>query len=263
MCRRKYRVQTLGRADDAARADGLDVLSFGQAEAKARAVVASPECNGNSKIARLTVRQAMERYIEFKHQKGQPVRDVISRSGVHILPALADLVVSELTAEQPLARGHGAQPGAAPGQGQQADRAAPVTDEDVRRRRASANRVLTMLKAALNHAYDEGHVANRDEMAEECSALLRQHHMARLAALALPDRQCAGVGIEVAHFQPRKLAVAAAGFQAGTHQRAKIWFARVDEPLCLCDCEIAHTRHLDLLEWSKSAAPGVPDKHAS
>jgi len=29
-------------------------------------------------------------------------------------------------------------------------------------RRASANRVLTMLKAALNHAYDEGHVANRD-----------------------------------------------------------------------------------------------------
>jgi hypothetical protein len=31
-------------------------------------------------------------------------------------------------------------------------------DEAVRRRRASANRVLTMLKAALNHAYDEGHV---------------------------------------------------------------------------------------------------------
>src|ERR1700730_17529381 len=29
-------------------------------------------------------------------------------------------------------------------------------------RRASANRVLTMLKAALNHAYDEGPVANRD-----------------------------------------------------------------------------------------------------
>src|SRR5262249_21509416 len=38
----------------------------------------------------------------------------------------------------------------------------PSTDENIRARRASANRVLTMLKAALNHAFDEGHVANRD-----------------------------------------------------------------------------------------------------
>jgi len=41
-------------------------------------------------------------------------------------------------------------------------RSEPTTDEEFRQRRASANRVLTMLKAALNHAYDEGHVANRD-----------------------------------------------------------------------------------------------------
>ena len=41
-------------------------------------------------------------------------------------------------------------------------KAAPVGDEAMRARRASANRVLTMLKAALNHAFDEGHVNNRD-----------------------------------------------------------------------------------------------------
>ncbi len=41
-------------------------------------------------------------------------------------------------------------------------KAAPTTEEGVRARRATANRVLTMLKAALNHAYDEGHIANRD-----------------------------------------------------------------------------------------------------
>src|SRR5262245_61926770 len=41
-------------------------------------------------------------------------------------------------------------------------RSEPTTDEEIRQRRASANRVLTMLKAALNHAYDEGHVPNRD-----------------------------------------------------------------------------------------------------
>jgi integrase len=142
------------------------VLSFEQAEAKARAMVASPEAGGgNGKIQGLTVRQAMERYIDFKHQKGQPVRDVVIRGGVHILPALGDLVVSELTAEQ--LRRWLASMAAAPAQlrakgSKPSYRAAPVTDEDVRRRRATANRVLTMLKAALNHAYDEGHVANRD-----------------------------------------------------------------------------------------------------
>jgi integrase len=160
----KYRVQTLGRADDAARANGIDVLSFAQAEAKARAMVASP-ANGNGKLERMTVRQAMERYIEAKRHKGQPIDDLISRSGVHIIPTLGDLVVSELDAEQ-LRRWLATMAAAAaqgrPKAGKVQYRAAPVTDDDVRRRRVSANRVLTMLKAALNHAYDEGHVANRD-----------------------------------------------------------------------------------------------------
>jgi hypothetical protein len=89
-------VQALGRADDAARADGADVLSFEQAKAKAHAMVASPNGNGNDPIVRLTVRQ----YIDYKHHKGQPVGDLISRSNVHITPTLGDLVVSELTAEQ-------------------------------------------------------------------------------------------------------------------------------------------------------------------
>ena len=67
----KYRVQTLGRADDAASADGADVLSFAQAEAKARAMVASPEAGGgNGKIVQLTVRQAMARYVDYKRHKG-------------------------------------------------------------------------------------------------------------------------------------------------------------------------------------------------
>src|SRR5215471_2108696 len=155
----KYRVQALGRADDAA------VLSFEQAKAKAHAMVTSPGGNGNGPIVRLTVRQAMQRYIDYKHQKGQPVGDFISRTNVHIIPTLGDLVVSELTAEQ-LRRwlaimAHSPAQRRAKGNKPQF-RPEPTTDEERRARRASANRVLTMLKAALNHAYDEGHVANRD-----------------------------------------------------------------------------------------------------
>jgi hypothetical protein len=118
--------------------------------------------------APLTVRQAMERYVEFKHHKGQPVQDTISRSTVHILPSLGDLVVAELTAEQ--LRRWLSTMAAAPAQsrprgGKPRFRAAPATAEEARARRATANRVLTVLKAALNHAFDEGHVGNRDAWA--------------------------------------------------------------------------------------------------
>jgi integrase len=157
----KYRTATLGVADDAATADGRRVLSFEQAEAMARAMLEIAP----AKVHRLTVRQAMARYIDYKRASGQSVNDVVSRSAVHILPALGDRVIAELTAEQ--LRRWLATMAAAPAQsrpkaGKPQFKPAAVTDEAVRARRASANRVLTMLKAALNHAFDEGHVANRD-----------------------------------------------------------------------------------------------------
>jgi len=158
----KYRMTPLGLADDDAKADGVRVLSYKHAEAKARAVVEMP--NGG-KIERLTVRQALDRYIEHKRDQGQAVSDILSRGTAHILPTLGDLVVAELTAE--ILRKWLAAMAAAPAQSRPKDgkpqyRDEPSTDEEVRARRASANRVLTMLKAALNHAYDEGHVSNRD-----------------------------------------------------------------------------------------------------
>jgi integrase len=159
----KYRTSTLGLADEVEFADGVRVLSYEQAEAKARAMVEAP--NGGSKIERLTVRQALERYIDHKRDLGQPVADVLSRGTVHIVPPLGDLVVAELTAET--LRKWLATMAAQPAQTRSKDnkpqfRSAPKSDEALRARRATANRVLTMLKAALNHAYDEGHVANRD-----------------------------------------------------------------------------------------------------
>jgi hypothetical protein len=159
----RYSLMTLGFADDAQTANGRTILSFDQAEAKARTMVATP--NGGGKIERLTVRQALKRYIEYKRTRGQPVYDVQSRGTAHILPSLGDLVVAELTAEQ--LRSWLATLAASPRQtrpkaGVPQYKLAADDDQAVRRRRSSANRVLTMLKAALNHAYDEGHVGNRD-----------------------------------------------------------------------------------------------------
>ena len=57
-------------------------------------MVAAP--NGG-KVVNLTVRQAMARYVDYKRLQGQPVNDLPRRSNAHILPALGDLVVAELT----------------------------------------------------------------------------------------------------------------------------------------------------------------------
>ena len=100
-----------------------------------------------------------------KPDEGQPVSDLINRTAVHILPNLGNLVVAELTAER-LRRWLAAM-AENPAQTRSKDgkpqyKAGPVTDEEKRRRKSTANRVLTMLKAALNHAFDEGHVSNRD-----------------------------------------------------------------------------------------------------
>jgi integrase len=107
----------------------------------------------------------MEAYTEAKRAAGQPVDDLISRTRVHILPVLGAVVVEDLTAER--LRRWLATMANTPGQwrprGSRPNyRPEPVTEEDIRRRRVSANRVATMLKAALNFAYDEGHVSNRD-----------------------------------------------------------------------------------------------------
>jgi len=157
----KYTTLTMARADDAERANGTTILSFEQAEARARTLVDTPA----GPIHRLTVGDAFNRYVEFKRSRGQPVADLLSRGRAHILPQLGDLVVVELTAE--VLRRWLATMAVAPAQtrpknGRPQFQPEPENDEDIRRRRASANRVLTMLKAALNHAFDEGHVTNRD-----------------------------------------------------------------------------------------------------
>jgi integrase len=183
----KYQSTTIGRADDATQADGERVLSFAQAEAKARAMLESPR----GTVVRMTVRQAMARYVEYKRGLGQPVGDLLSRTAAHILATLGDSVVAELTAER--LRRWLATLAASPAQvrpknGKPQYKAEPNGDEDIRRRRASANRVLTMLKAGLNHAFDEGHVSNRDAWGRKLKPF-RDVEVARLRYLSIAEAQ--------------------------------------------------------------------------
>jgi integrase len=63
-----------------------------------------------------------------------------------------------------------------------------VTDETMRRRRSTANRVLTILKAALNHAYDEGHVSSNKAWGRRLKPF-RQVDAARERFLSVAEAQ--------------------------------------------------------------------------
>jgi integrase len=158
-----YRTVTVGAADDTRKADGINVLDYEQAKAKIAEAIVLP---GSGRVYRLTVRQAMENYVNYKRHVGQnrTVRDVLSRGTVHILPTLGDHIIEELDADK--LRRWLATVAAMPAQlrskaGKPQYRPALKTEEDKRKRKVSANRVLIMLKAILNHAYDEGKVANK------------------------------------------------------------------------------------------------------
>lgn len=185
--RHQYQVTPLGSADDQGDADGQRVLSFAQAEAKARAMLVG----GTGKVHGMTVRQAFEHYVAHKETLHQPVADLLSRGRAHILPTLGSLVVEDLDAAQLrrwLATLATAPAQVRPKAGVAQYQTAPRTEDDKRRRKASANRVLSMLKAALNHVYDEGHVANRDAWGRKLKPF-RDVETARIRYLSVAEAQ--------------------------------------------------------------------------
>lgn len=161
------RVQTqLGLADDVAEANGAAVLTHEQAKEAARAWVASLRRAPDAQPA-LTVADAVERYLEAREAEGmKAIYDARSRARVHVLPKLGSLRVADLTLER-LRRWRDAMV-SAPKRVRTSRLAAKanvrevdVSDpEALRRRRDTANRTLTLLKAALNWAYTHQLVAS-------------------------------------------------------------------------------------------------------
>lgn len=157
----------LGAADDARDPDGLTVFSFAQAQEKARDVFArrAREHAGHavSNEGPYTVDLAVEDYLSARERRGSKgVRADRYAAAARISPHLGPVEVDKLTARR-LRDWHNTV-AAAPklrrtkkGAAKQATHAVDERDDDaVRARRSTANRLLTVLKAALNHAYHEG-----------------------------------------------------------------------------------------------------------
>ncbi len=168
-----YRQATLGRADDTLKAAGEKVLDFRQAETSAREwiarfhrVAAGQEPEPTAKpVSPYTVADAIADYLaDYEARGGKALSTARQTSEAHILPQLGKLPIGRLTrdklkewlralaASPPRLRSKKA-PSA-----QQQYRNTEGDPEAARRRRSSANRVLTVLKAALNYARAEGKV---------------------------------------------------------------------------------------------------------
>lgn len=161
----KYTVRNLTNAegemilaDDFAEADGQRVLTFAEAQKMAR---------GARSFGPYTVRSALDAYFRLKEDEGRNVKDARKRAEALIYEALGDIQCDRLSANK-LRGWLSAMVKAAPRKrtkrGQpQAARFAGTDEVTKRRRRASANRVFTILRAALNHAFNDGKIASDKE----------------------------------------------------------------------------------------------------
>jgi integrase len=152
-----YRVETIADADDIVDADGVSVLTFFQAQERARAIV------GKESAGPYTVAEAIADYV--RHLEGRATcNDTAKRFAAHVPVSLQARTVDDLTRQDltawhrglakqaPRVRFAGTKP---------SHRAVDMRDpETARKRKASANVMLTMLKAALNFAYSEERVAS-------------------------------------------------------------------------------------------------------
>jgi integrase len=168
----QYLTETIGTADDNAEADGVAVLDWRQAQAAARewrAKAERAEAGIEESSAPLTVADVVDSYLDWtaRHRKPTTAREWRYMAQAHILPVLGKLAVSRLTtarlrkwheglAEQP--RRLRTRPG-----DKQRYRQPNGDPDAVRARRATANRNLTVLKAALNHAWQGGRITGSDE----------------------------------------------------------------------------------------------------
>jgi integrase len=171
----QYVVETIGNADDGASdADGVSILSFAQGQARARDVaelrrkgIATTPAATADTVYR--VRNCIDDYLDWMSHSRKSARDARYRANRIILPTLGELACIDLSTEliQKWLR-HEAKSAARirSKKGKEGEvvkqrtKAIPTDPEAQRKRRASSNRTLTILKAALNRAWREGKITS-------------------------------------------------------------------------------------------------------
>jgi integrase len=159
-----YQTETFNTADDYSDADGVAILNYWQAVDMARKSMVSRAHKAVGKHEPLIVATAVNNYVEFLEANRKSGREARYAAGAFILPALGKVRLDALSTDQIRKWHHGlAKAGARirtmKGRAQQF-RDNEADPERERRRKSTANRILTTLKAALNRAWRDGQVTS-------------------------------------------------------------------------------------------------------
>jgi integrase len=167
-----YREAKLGLADDLQDANGTTILDFAQAQRAARHWCTQEQrvANGDGPVTDgpYTVARAVADYLDdYCRRGGKSIDNTESIMKRNILPPLGKLPVAKLTPQRLRDWHRGIAERARFWRSRKGEPARfapfdPKNPEDVRRRRASANRALGYLKAALNVAWRNGLVPSDD-----------------------------------------------------------------------------------------------------
>lgn len=153
----KYLKKSLGRADDVDAANGTTVLDYYQAAERAREVAKGLAQGDRDTLGPVTVADAMRDYLEWlgEHKKSADGAAITYKA--HIKPKLGRKTLAALTT--PMLRRWHADLAKAPARIRGKDATRPIDTSDaeaMRKRKSTANRILTVLKAGLNHAFRDG-----------------------------------------------------------------------------------------------------------
>jgi integrase len=165
---KRYAVENLrtadGRliaADDFGEADGVTILSFRQAQDRARRERPGEPAEH---VGPYTVANAMADYIADREASGKPAADAKAHNRAFIAPDFGSVECAKLKTDRLRKWLTGlatAKPRLRTRDGQrQKFRIVADDEESARRRRATANRIFTTLRAALNRAWREGKIAS-------------------------------------------------------------------------------------------------------
>jgi integrase len=164
-----YQTVPLGLADDLTDADASKVFDFWQAQGAARQWAEKQRLidEGVVRGGPYTVANAVEDYLDAARAEKGPAAERRAKYifNASILPELGPVLIEKLTADRLLRwrnnlAGRPRRVRTKRTADSPATRAIPDDDDARRKRRASANRILTMLKAALNRAFQAGRVAS-------------------------------------------------------------------------------------------------------
>ncbi|MGA7540614.1 MAG: site-specific integrase [Steroidobacteraceae bacterium] len=190
----RYVEKALGRADDHRKADGAEVLDFGQAQRRILSKAEEQALDASGQ--RYTVADAVRDYLDWLHRnrKSGDATEVMLNAYVGSSSIagkrLADLTAADFDAWLAWAlkrrRRTRRKTGEARAAAVETESKAQAADRG-RRRRATINRVINGLKACLNHAATAGKPANPDAWAR--LKKFRSADSARLRWLTVDEAQ--------------------------------------------------------------------------